>query len=259
MLTYCSRMEHKVAIFSDIHSNNEALESCIEDAKKQNVKGFLSLGDLVGYGPEPRKIMKAAMGLFRFTLKGNHEEGVLNNPDNFNARAAASALWTRRQILSRFHTPTENESMWNFMKMTTPYLEEGEVLFVHASPNDPVWEYVMPEDSMNREVMESVFKRIRWIAFGGHTHIPGIFTRERFIYQGDLHGPVKLKKGEKYFINVGSVGQPRDQNPKASYVIFEGDSITFRRVQYNFRTTARKIARVKELPIGLAARLERGL
>lgn len=249
----------KLAIVSDLHSNQEALTEVMADIDKEGCQDIVCLGDLIGYGPNPRQILKTALERFRFTLRGNHEEAVIKTPEGFNWKAAASSIWTKRQIISPAFPAKESERMWSYINGLPEYVEEGDALFVHASPNDPVWEYVMPEYAANRQLMKTIFARIRRIAFGGHTHLPGIFLDEgRFIPQGRVKDAYPVTRG-KFFVNVGSVGQPRDQNPLACYAIYDGESIKFKRVRYDFRTTARKISKIKDLPLTLGTRLGLGV
>jgi predicted phosphodiesterase len=249
----------RTAILSDVHSNHEALLAVLEDAELQGVHQFVCLGDLIGYGPNPRQVLRIALDHFRFTLMGNHEEGILYQPVGFNWKAEASAFWTKEQINSKRYPPQENRRFKDFLEHMPRYVEEGDVLYVHASPLEPTKEYVMPEASYNPEYMKHLFGRIKRVAFGGHTHLPGIFTTDQpFVPQDKIDGPFPVING-KYFVNVGSVGQPRDGDTRASYVLFDGVYVTFRRVPYDFRKTARKIKRIKQLPNALGARLSLGL
>jgi len=249
----------RTAIVSDVHSNLEALEMVLEDAAAQRCTEIVCLGDLIGYGPNPRQVLRVALGTFRFCLRGNHEEGVLYEPVGFNWKAEASAWWTKDQLKSKRFPGNENVKFWDYLEHSPTFVEEGDVLYVHASPLDPTKEYVMPEASYNPEYMRALFARVKRVAFGGHTHLPGIFFEHRpFMPQDKLSGPFKVVGG-KFFVNVGSVGQPRDGDTRACYVIFDGYHVTFRRVQYNFRRTARKIKRIKRLPNALGARLSLGL
>lgn len=249
----------KTAVISDLHGNVEAIEAVMEDIYKVGAQEIVCLGDVVGYGPNPRQMLKWVTEHCRFSLRGNHEEAVIRTPEGFNPKARAACLWTKRQILSPAFPGEENERLWRYMNGTGEMVEEGDVLYVHASPNDPIWEYVMPENAGDPQIMRAVFSRIRRIGFGGHTHLPGIFLPDgRFYHQSQLRGPVGVTKG-KFFVNVGSTGQPRDQNPRSCYVIFDGSTVEFRRVPYDHRTTARKISKIRELSPQLAQRLMLGV
>ncbi len=247
------------AIISDIHSNHEALVRVLEDAERHGAQDVVCLGDLIGYGPNPRQVMRIAIHAFRFTLMGNHEEGILYTPVGFNWKAEASAFWTKEQIGSKRFPPAENRRFRDFLESMPRYVEEGDVLYVHASPLEPTKEYVMPEASYNHEYMRHIFARVRRVSFGGHTHLPGVFRPDHaFLPQSEIEGPYPVTQG-KFFVNIGSVGQPRDGDTRACYVLFDGAHVVFRRVFYDYRKTARKIKRIKRLPNALGARLSMGL
>jgi predicted phosphodiesterase len=249
----------RTAIVSDVHSNIEALEAVLDDIHEQECEEIVCLGDLLGYGPSPRQVLKIAMDLFEFTLLGNHEEGILYQPVGFNWKAEASAWWTKDQLKSPHYPAHENRKYWTYLEQMPRFATHGDVLYVHASPIDPTREYVMPEACYNPEFMTAIFKKIKRVAFGGHTHLPGIFFENRpFLQQNRIEGPYPVVKG-KFFVNVGSVGQPRDGDTRSCYVIFDGKTVLFRRVEYNYRKTARKIRRIKRLPNALGMRLALGL
>lgn len=249
----------RTAIISDVHSNIEALEAVLDDIHENECEEIVCLGDLLGYGPSPRQVLKIAMDLFEFTLMGNHEEGILYQPVGFNWKAEASAWWTKDQLKSPHYPAHENRKYWTYLEQMPRFATHGDVLYVHASPIDPTREYVMPEACYNPEFMTQIFKKIKRVAFGGHTHLPGIFFENRpFLQQNRIEGPYPVVKG-KFFVNVGSVGQPRDGDTRSCYVIFDGKTVLFRRVEYNYRKTARKIRRIKRLPNALGMRLALGL
>jgi diadenosine tetraphosphatase ApaH/serine/threonine PP2A family protein phosphatase len=249
----------RTAIISDVHSNLEALEAVLEDVEEQGCEEIVCLGDLIGYGPNPRQVLRIATGRFEFTLMGNHEEGILYQPVGFNWKAEASAWWTKDQLRSPRHPGPENAKFWKYLEDMPRYAQHGDVLYVHASPLDPTREYVMPEACYNPDFMKLIFSKIKRVAFGGHTHLPGIFFPDKpFLPQNRIEGPYPVVKG-KFFVNVGSVGQPRDGDTRSCYVVFDGKTILFRRVSYNYRKTARKIKQIKRLPNALGARLSLGL
>jgi diadenosine tetraphosphatase ApaH/serine/threonine PP2A family protein phosphatase len=197
--------------------------------------------------------------MFRFCLLGNHEEGILYEPVGFNWKAEASAFWTKDQLSSKRFPAQENRRFKAYLESMPRYVEQADTLFVHASPLEPTKEYVMPEASYNADYMKHLFGRIKRVSFGGHTHLPGIFTTHQpFLPQDKIDGPFPVVNG-KFFVNVGSVGQPRDGDPRACYVLYDNYYVTFRRVAYDFRKTARKIKRIKRLPNALGARLSLGL
>jgi predicted phosphodiesterase len=249
----------RTAIISDVHSNLEALEAVLDDIHEHECEEIVCLGDLIGYGPNPRQVLRIALDLFEFTLMGNHEEGILYEPVGFNWKAEASAWWTKDQLKSPRFPVDENKKFWTYLEQLPRYATHGDVLYVHASPLDPTREYVMPEACYNPDFMKQIFGKIKRVAFGGHTHLPGIFFEHKpFLQQNQIEGPYPVTKG-KFFVNVGSVGQPRDGDTRASYVIFDGKYVNFRRISYDFKKTAQKIRRIKRLPNQLGARLSLGL
>lgn len=249
----------RTAIVSDVHSNMEALQAVLDDIHENECEEIVCLGDLIGYGPNPRQVLRIATDLFEFTLMGNHEEGILYQPVGFNWKAEASAWWTKDQLKSTRYPGDDNKRYWEYLEQMPRFATHGDVLYVHASPLDPTREYVMPEACYNPDFMRQIFAKIKRVAFGGHTHLPGIFFPDKpFLDQRQVEGPYPIVKG-KFFVNVGSVGQPRDGDTRACYVICDGKTVLFRRVSYNYRKTARKIKRIKRLPNALGARLSLGL
>lgn len=246
------------AIISDIHSNIEALSAVFEDMARFDVQRVFCLGDVIGYGPNPRE----ALDLVRrceFVLQGNHEEGLLSCAEGFNDRARRALEWTRDELNSPKFPKEANYALWEFIDRFEVQHEIGDLLFVHASPRQPVREYVMPADALDRAKMTDIFAHMTKsrASFGGHTHVPGIFTSKGFRHQSDLAGRVPLPS-EKCLVNIGSVGQPRDGDNRACYVLLDGESLMFRRVQYDFAATMKKILANPALDDFLARRLKAG-
>jgi diadenosine tetraphosphatase ApaH/serine/threonine PP2A family protein phosphatase len=196
-----------------------------------------------------------------FILLGNHEEGLLYSADDFNERARRALDWTRDQISSKDHAKEDNYRLWEMVDGFLREHREGEFMFVHASPREPVREYVLPADALNRIKMAEIFEHMTdmRVSFGGHTHVPGVFVEG-----GSFHHQSTLPEGrfrfgrERCIVNIGSVGQPRDGDPRASYVLIDGDSVEFRRVPYDVQSTMRKIRKIADLDDFLARRLALG-
>jgi predicted phosphodiesterase len=246
----------KRAILSDIHGNLAALEAVLRDVEQQSVDSIVCLGDIVGYGPDPCACLDRAME-FEFSILGNHDNSALFDPEGFNAAAEQAIFWTRRQ-LEAGDTPENSLRRLEFLAaMPRTKLEEG-TLFVHGSPRGPTNEYVFPEDTYNRRKMEKLFSLVPGVCFQGHTHVPGIFTSDmRFLRPSDLVDGYVLTH-EKIMVNVGSVGQPRDNDPRSCYVITDGESIRYRRVEYDVEATVRKIEAIADLDNFLGYRLRDG-
>jgi len=251
-------LEKNVALISDIHANIEALYAVLSDIENQGVENIICLGDLIGYGPNPRETLKEAVR-WLLVLKGNHEEGLLFSTMYFNQDAAKAINWTRNQINSQSFPKEENRSIWNFLDAIPEVKEEDNAMFVHASPRDHTKEYVMPFDVNNEESMKDLFSKFKQLCFCGHTHIPGVFTENfEFLPPKAIDYKLKLTNNSKYLINTGSVGQPRNRDIRASYVILRPDLVEFRCVEYDYRKTMGKIEATKEIPLRFAERLALG-
>ncbi|MDA7951217.1 MAG: metallophosphatase family protein [Pirellulaceae bacterium] len=262
----------KRAILSDIHSNLEALEAVLADIDKQGIKEVFCLGDIVGYGPNPKECLEIAMGFDRVVL-GNHDLGALFEPEDFNAVAEKAILWTRRQIeqgsqdtdfqetISQEEINTEANKRtlrWQFLAQLGRTHWEEDDLYLHASPYNPINDYVFPEDALYEGKMTKLFSLVKKRCFQGHTHVPGIFTEDHQFFRPTSDQHSFELKDQKYMINVGSVGQPRDGDPRACYVVLEGDRISYRRIEYPLNITQDKIFRVAELDNFLGERLVSG-
>lgn len=250
----------KRAIVSDIHANLEALQAVLDDIAQQDVSEIICLGDIVGYGPNPAECLDLVMDKCKITILGNHDQATLFDPDGFNPLALQAIYWTRDQLESQRGRPGAVNRRWDFLGELPRLYNEGDFLFVHGSPREPTNEYVFPEDVYNQRKLDSLFSRVRKYCFQGHTHIPGIFTESRDFITPDECGYQYRLGAEKVMINVGSVGQPRDNDPRACYVILDQDNslVTFRRVEYPFDITAQKIYQVPDLDNMLGDRLRSG-
>ncbi len=248
------------AIISDIHSNMHALGAVVDDARARGAGQFWCLGDIVGYGAQPMECLEVVRELSSHTLKGNHEQAVLEGPFGFNPLASAAIMWTRSRV------ETGSESMRDGM----PFLEElaerkdlDSATLVHGSPSHPLDEYLFREDTLEflpqrmeeRPKLARCFERIERPCFVGHTHVPGVIDQElRWISPAGCADGYDTE-GKSCFINVGSVGQPRDGDRRASYALWDGRHAHFRRVEYDFAAAAELIFREADLPDMLGQRL----
>ncbi len=246
----------KRAIVSDIHANLEALEAVLRDIETQGVDQIYCLGDIIGYGPNPLECIDRVMD-FQLTILGNHDQGAVYDPEGFSSGAERAIFWTRQQ-LENGGKDEANLRRLNFLcELQRTHREDGR-LFVHGSARSPLNEYVFPEDIYNTRKIEKIFGYIERVCFQGHTHVPGVFTDDgRFFSPKDLSGRYVLGQG-KTMINVGSVGQPRDLDPRSCYVILDDEVIFFRRVEYPLDETIEKIYAVPELDNFLGDRLREG-
>ncbi len=245
----------RTAIISDIHGNLEALTAVLADIQQSNVDEICCLGDVIGYGPNPRECIDACRN-FKFSLLGNHDNGALFDPEGFSSGAEKAIFWTRKQLEDT--SVPGAQARWEFLAKLPRTVREGSVMFVHGSPRSPLSEYIFPEDIYNERKIERIFGFIQGVCFHGHTHVPGIFTEScRFFSPHDIGFHYQVGQ-QKLLINVGSVGQPRDSDPRSSYVIFDGTEMEFRRIEYDATATCKKIHEIADLDNCLGDRLLEG-
>ena len=240
----------KKAIISDIHSNLEALTAVLEDIGKKGIKEIYCLGDVVGYGPNPKEAIDAAKN-FDLVLKGNHDYAVeTGKTEDLDYLPAEAANWTRKKLSGLF-----DEKYKKFLRELPEKHSENRTIFVHGSPRDPINEYIL-DGIKTADIFENYMKDTDY-CFVGHTHAPGIFY-----YKGQEIEEIRpsenlIKLSPKMIINVGSVGQPRDNDSRACWVSLDNDIIQYHRVSYDYKKTQKKIIKAG-LPGFLATRLEEG-
>ena len=263
------------AVISDIHGNAVALRAVLADIDARGIERTICLGDIIGYGPDPLECIDLVRERCAWGLMGNHDFGVLYEPTNFNQSAESAAHWTREQLdAAPIDEGGSNRldflgrlQVRQFEQLPAP--EGGSsngsathALCVHASPRRPVNEYIFPDDiHADPEKIRSIFNRVDRISFCGHTHVPGVFTDDiEFFGPGELGDPpvYRFSDDEKIIINCGSVGQPLDRDPRASYAILYADRVEFVRVEYDIATTANRIKSIPELHDWLGDRLFEG-
>ena len=244
------------AIISDIHGNLEALEAVLADIRSQGITEIYCLGDIIGYGPNPRECIDLVMRNCQATILGNHDQAALFDPEGFNAGAERAIFWTRSMLESG--DPQGNERRWEFLGELPRLIREAPFLFVHGSARNPLNEYVFPEDVYNQRKMERIFGLVEHYCFQGHTHIPGVFTEDyNFLSPDELEYKVVLGDA-KILVNVGSVGQPRDGDNRSSYVVLDERTVHFKRIDYDFEKTISKIYPIPDLDNFLGDRLRDG-
>ena len=242
--------QSRYAVISDVHSNAEALRSVLTDINKRQVHDIFFLGDAVGYGPEPNESVGLLKSECKTIIAGNHDWGVLGLTDtgSFNEYARTALAWTRGVL-----TAANNEIL-----RTSPLkseISEMDITLVHATPCEPEkWHYLLTlsDAEINFKYMHTD------ICFIGHSHMP-------FIIEMSSSGELKTNKQEmnkteglRYIINTGSVGQPRDGDPRASYAVVEDERIEIIRVRYDIQATQKKMQDAG-LPQPLIERLSYGL
>lgn len=238
----------RVAVVSDIHSNLVALDTVLEDVGP--IDAVWQLGDVVGYGPDPDGVVARLREIDAIGVRGNHDAAALGGPEIrwFNPEAAAAAEWTRDRISG------ETRAWLDALPLRH---HEGRATLVHGSPRDPLREYIVDDDVAlaNLELLTTPY------AFHGHTHLPVAFIADSpgIAIVVPHHGTTLVLDDRPTLLNPGSVGQPRDGDPRASYLVLDTEAwtVTWRRVAYDFATVQRAI-RSAGLPRRLADRLAIG-
>ncbi len=225
-----------IAVISDLHSNLEALEAVLKDIQSKKISKIFCCGDIVGYNTNPNEVCELLEKKQVTCILGNHDQAILSKDYSwFNSVAEVALQWTQENI---------SKKSTSFLKSLSTFHEEiienKKHFFVHGSPEDHLYQYVFP--GVSDKILEKFLKSTKAdVLVMGHTHFP--FTR---------------KLGNKLVVNPGSVGQPRDNNPKASYAIMDGLEASIRRVPYDFITTQKKLKNA-DLPYYLSARLAEGI
>ncbi|MEM9444493.1 MAG: metallophosphoesterase family protein [Verrucomicrobiota bacterium] len=237
----------KFGVFSDIHSNFEALTAVLDDMTRIGVTHPVCLGDIVGYNANPKECLKVVRELGCPIVKGNHDEMVsaTSEAKNYNAMAGEGIAFSREAL---------NEEEKSFLRKIPMKRRVQGYTIVHSSLDDPEnWNYI----SSALEAGNSFIYQFTQLCFIGHTHVAQIFLKEGDVRELNHDRPVELAKSSRYLVNVGSVGQPRDHNWKSSYVVFDinKNTIEFRRVPYDLEKTQKKIIDAG-LPHEIAERLQ---
>ncbi len=240
----------RIAVISDIHANWHACEAVLTDVEQEKVDEIWCLGDLIGYGPQPNRCVETVRERTDFCLIGNHDLASIGRVslDDFHHDAAESARWTQTEL---------TDDARAYLETLEPSGERDGAQLFHASPRDPVWEYILDEPAV-RAALELTTAPL---VFVGHSHIPIALRLEDGNLAGGLaRGGSELELGDhRWLLNPGSVGQPRDGDPRAAYVLLDRDAgrVHFRRVPYDIAQTQAEI-RERGLPESLAARLADG-
>lgn len=238
----------KTAIISDVHSNLEALLVVKAEIDKANVDQIYCLGDIVGYNANPRECLKLIREMNAICVAGNHDYAAIGLTDieYFNPHAKVAALWSGKQL---------QEEDKSYIKKLPLVRKIGNFTLVHATLREPeLWGYILS----TRDAQDCFSYQETPLCFIGHSHYPSVFEEGgKLILSPEME--IKLNKDSRYIINVGSVGQPRDRNPKASFVFFDTEQwvVDFRRLDYDIEKTQEKVL-AAGLPPFLAERLAVG-
>jgi predicted phosphodiesterase len=238
------------AVISDVHANAEALRSVLRDIRKRRIQNIFFLGDAVGYGPEPNESVGLLQSECKIMIAGNHDLGAVGLADtgSFNEYAGIALAWTKGILTG------DNSEILKLSPLKTE-IKEIDITLVHASPYEPErWHYLLKlaDAEINFRYMHTA------ACFVGHSHRPFIIEMPS---SGELHiNKIAMKKreGSRYIINAGSIGQPRDGDPRACYAVVDDDRIEMVRVDYDIKYTQKKMSDAG-LPQPLIERLSIGL
>jgi predicted phosphodiesterase len=238
----------RYAVIADIHANLEGLEVVLNDAKAQHCTHYCCVGDVVGYNANPKECLEIIRSMGMPVVKGNHDEycSTEDNLEGFNPHAAEAVSWTRKQL-----NPDDRKWLreFKYIRLVASFT------LVHATLDGPQrWGYVFDRLA----AAASFTYQNTAVCFFGHTHVPLAFVRDSVV-RGGTYSKFRVEPGKKYFVNVGAVGQPRDGNPKAGYVVYDLDeqTIELRRLDYDIPKAQKKILEAG-LPQRLADRLAVG-
>jgi predicted phosphodiesterase len=241
----------RIAVISDIHGNSHALEAALQDIERERPDAVWCLGDLVGYGPRPTECCREVAEHAALCLAGNHDLGVLGllDLDDFAPDAVAAALWTREEL---------SEDARTYLAGLEPLGRQPDAELFHASPRDPVWEYILTGEA----ALAALELTSAPVVLVGHSHVPLAIVLERDRLAGGLapEGSEADLRAGRWLLNPGSVGQPRDGDWRAAWLLLDLDAkrAFFRRVEYPVEQTAAEIAKAG-LPTALGARLSEGV
>ncbi len=252
----------RFAVISDLHSNIDALTRVFEDIDARGIDPIYCLGDVVGYGPDPRPCIDLVRERCTFCIRGNHDDALFSGPDRFNPYARHAIEWTKKNLKPGFFRSRANNERWKFLEELPLDLRVGDHYFVHGSPRDRVNEYIYREDVFFNadSKLRTIFESVDRLLFVGHTHLPVIISDDMktLIPEGD-EDSFELDPERKYIINVGSVGQPRDRNIKSCYVEYDDGVIHYHRVSYDVQAVVDRINANSSLDSVLGSRLLEGM
>lgn len=247
----------RFALISDIHSNIQALETVFRRIDELGIQETNCLGDIVGYGADPEPCVRLVMQRCKWTIMGNHDWGCFHKTDDFNPLAREALAYTVKRLKPGLLHPGRR-AVWQFLQQLPDRMEDHGFAFFHGSPRDPIMEYVLRSDEhFDPEKLQDIFSRIDRPSFVGHTHYPGI-------HRADLHFTPAVEDvhefeldGQACVVNIGSVGQPRDGDVRASFAVVDGTKVQIHRVPYEYHKAQASILAAGLHP-ALADRLARG-
>ncbi|BBM87346.1 metallophosphoesterase family protein [Candidatus Uabimicrobium amorphum] len=229
-----------IAIIASIHGNLQALQAVIEDIDKRNIKTIYCLGDMVGYGPNPRECIEIVRDRCEFCLRGDFEENIMRQSLSSTPGVLEITIeWIRNQLYSESYPETQNNELWDVIANAKQKVYRDRCLYAHnASPNNG---YAVPLSFIQLKYTMSHFSNYN-VFFCGGSHVPGVFTEEyQYHYAADINNLFYLSPTSKQIIDVGSVGKPQDRNNHACYAILNDQTLQWIRVEYDINKTIEEI------------------
>ena len=243
-----------LALFADIHANQQAFDACLDAARARGAERFILLGDFVGYGADPEWSVDTVMGLVEqgaIAVRGNHDNAIGTPSESMNEVAQAAIDWTRGRL---------SAAQRAFLAELPMLEDEDDRLYVHSEASNPArWRYVQS----SADAARSIVATSALVTFCGHIHRPALYsmsaTAKMTSFVPTSGAPVQLRKGRRWLAVLGSVGQPRDGNPAACFATYDTATreITYCRVAYDVEMAAKRI-KANGLPLWLAERLSQG-
>lgn len=243
------------AVLGCIHGNAEALRAVLADIRQRGVERVVCLGDVVGFGPEPLECIELVKSHCFISIRGDHDHAMLGGSDGFIKKTARVLDWTREQVQA-------NAKAMKFLEETLESFASAGIAFVHGSPRSS-FEYLFPRDVRHDpRKIRAAFAGIDKVCFVAHTHVPGVVVDTLPLsWQSatELENYFHYKKGQKALVNVGSVGQPRDGDPRACYLEIKKNEMCWRRVEYDVSRVVNRLGSQEEVfSTDLAIRLQKG-
>lgn len=246
------------AVIGCIHGNLEALLAVLEDIRTRGIERIVCLGDVVGFGPDPAACVDLVRERCFMAIRGDHDEGVLAEPTGYIAKTADGLRWAREQLDA--DGPERGAERRAFLEGAQVSFSSAGISFHHGSPRSP-HEYLFPSDvRRDPRKLRAAFTQVDKVCFHAHTHVPGVITETPLAWfpAHEIDGHFHYQKGQKALVSVGSVGQPRDGDPRACWLEIKKNDMFWRRTEYDVAAVAAKLEASEVFSTDLPIRLRKG-